>query len=243
MAKKPGKYDAVMRTLPKTTGIEPHYQTRVDVQKAELRKCKLCGGQSTQPNIACGQCNNTGRRAITPELLATIYATKRAELEIAQSVISGINCEIEALTQLLTESQERHEPGWGAFGAADNAVKLTSGDALRLQPEIYPTVKDKKAFRNWLILQTVANEETDAFKAARIASFDTNPTTTAITLPPKVFTDLIKDRLLEGLPEPDGITVFVKTKVVFTEFKPDALSNEVETFRDIGTTRANDDVF
>lgn len=237
--KKSGKYDAVMRALPKTTGIDAHYQTRVDVQKSELRKCDNCAGTGAGDCLAC---NGTGTRKVTPDLLATIYAMKRAELEIAQSVVSGINCEIEALTQLLTESQERQEPGWGAFGAADNAIKLTGGDALRLQPEIYPTVKDKKAFRNWLIAQAM-DGLSDLDTAAIIARFDETLTTTAITLPPKAFTDLIKDRLLEGMPEPDGISVFVKTKVVFTEFKPDALSEAVSAFRDGFDARPNDDVF
>lgn len=235
MAKKPGKYDHLLPKLPKTHGTDDSYQARVEVEKANLRKCTTCKGvgHHRQPlettvdaEVSCGDCNGTGRRKLTADLIATLYAKQRAEKDIVELALSQINCELEALTQLLIASQEQAEPGWGAFGAADNQLRLTSGDAVRTNPEIYPVVFDKNAFRDWLVARTSTPEEPEQFLRQRIEAFARDPLTSKLTLPPKALTDMVKDRLLRGQPEPDGVKVFVKTKVTFSPLQTETVSQD-----------------
>lgn len=231
-AKKPGKYDHLLPKLPKTTGIDDSYQARVEVEKTKFRKCATCKDLSAELQASCIVCKGTGRRALVPDLLATLYAKQRAEKEIAELVLSQVNCELEALTQMLIASQENGEVGWGAYGAADNALRLTSGDGLRTQPEIYPVVFDKAAFRNWLIREGMNGSVDLMIDAAQLNSMlfqlGSNKLTSKLTLPPKELSDMVKDRLLRGMPEPDGVKVFVKTKIVFSEMKTETVDNSME---------------
>lgn len=230
MAKKPGKYDHLLPNLPKTHGTEAKYQDRVEAQKKELRKCQTCKDLSAELQASCIACNGNGRRKLTPELMGVLFAQQRARKELVELTLSAVNCELEALTQMLIASQEQNESGWGAYGAADNALRLTSGDGLRTQPEIYPVVFDKNAFRDWLVGLTVFENETDEYRAARLASFAANPLTSKLTLPIKELNDMVKDRLLRGQPEPPGVKVYVRTKIVFSEMQTETVAETTDVF-------------
>ena len=67
------------------------------------------------------------------------------------SQLYDLNVEIEACTQMLVESQENGEPGWGEYGASDNTLRLVSNDSIRLQPEPYTTIEDANKLRQWFL--------------------------------------------------------------------------------------------
>jgi hypothetical protein len=247
MAKRPGKYDHLLHKYPKTNeanGEKIGYQDHVEDAKKALRKCPYCHGigktfvcdcnqtiaqvdleahaSDCQLRITipcdCASCAGTGRRTLTPTVMAQEYVKRRKEKDVAEALVSLLNLEIEAISQMLVASQELGEEGWGAYGAADNALRLTTGDGIRLQPEIYPVVSDKAAFRDWCV------------GGPQLASMKLGA---KMALPPKDMSDLVKDRLLNGQPEPDGIKVFVKTKIVYSEMQTEPVAGvgaDSETF-------------
>jgi hypothetical protein len=177
MAKrKPGKYDHLLHKYPKLPPEDLAHHDRIQLHKQQLKADN-------------GGANFTATRAAELYTLARMY---KAQLEIAES---DVNLELEALTQLLVESQEDKAPEWGAFGASDRSLRLTTGDALRVQPEIFAMVRDKNNFRDWCVAQQLRSQ---------------------MELPDKKTQDLTKLRLLNGEPEPTGIEVYVRTRIVFT---------------------------
>lgn len=257
MARKPGKYDHLLPNLPKTTGLDASYQDRVELEKAKLRRCTTCKGTGAfrplcdcgqgdaqedleyhasdcvlrlpHPDAVCDACKGTGRRVVTALTLGIVYAKQRAERDIMEATLSQLNCELEASSQMLIASEEKQEDGWGAYGAAGNALRLTNGDGMRVQPEIYPVVFDKHAFRNWLISRTVSDKQSPEYRAAILNSIASNSLTSKLILGPKDLTAFIKERMLNGEPEPDGVKIFVKSKIVFSELKTETAPSDGES--------------
>lgn len=217
MAKrKPGKYDHLFPKLRKLPPQDLEYQQKVECIKKEIRKCTDCesGQQIANPSgdeveyRACETCGGTGRRTLTGALLVAEYAQARAQKELLEDAVSKLGVEVEALTQLLIASQEQGDSDWGAYGASDRSIKMTDGDALRVQPDVFAMVRDKKAFRDWCYTNATLTENME--------------------LPEKKTNDLIKAILLNGKKEPPGIEVYVRTRVVYTPMKTEVTSSSDE---------------
>ncbi len=207
MAKrKPGKYDHLLPHLPKLPPSDLEYQMKVEDEKKRLRTCLKCEGRKTRHEVAgdetiaipCDACAGTGRRKLNGQALAELYIVARADVETVAEAASRANLEMEAVSQLLIASQEAGDKDWGAFGASDRGLKLTNGDSIRTQPEIYPVPSDKAEFRKWC--------------------YD-NGFTDKMELPVKPMTDEAKRRLLNGETEPKGLKIYVRTKIVYTPLK------------------------
>jgi ribosomal protein L37AE/L43A len=217
MAKRrPGKYDHL---LPKLKPLPPQdlaHQQRVEDVKKLLRLCTLCEGtgniRDDVETWPCTRCEGTGRRKLNAQILGAAYVEYRALMAEAEQALSQNMLVIEALTQMLIKAQEHQDESFGAYGASENSLKLTNGDTIRLQPEIFPVASNKNDFREWCFNHGLKNR---------------------MELPAKPMTDLCKQRLLVGEKEPDGINIFVKTKVVYTPLKTEVASTDVATTEEV----------
>jgi len=121
---KPGKYDAIIPSLPKMPASDPSYQERVEAAKADI----------------------TNKDAVA---MATEYVRLRKVKDIINADLSAVQLLITAHEQLLDISQEAQSAGWGDYGVKDNSVKLPTGEAVRIQREPAGKVVDEEAFRLW----------------------------------------------------------------------------------------------
>lgn len=168
-----GKYDAVLDGLAPMPVADQSYQDKVEKVKEQF----------------------TDR---TPAVLALTYAKWRAKKELIEARIYQANLMIEALVQLLEESQEAGAEGWGLYGVGDNALRLPTGETVYVRREPYGYVKDKDAFRDWCMANGYAGQ---------------------LNLWPTTMSALVKERLLAGEAPPAGTDAFVKTKVVLASAK------------------------
>jgi hypothetical protein len=166
-----GKYDAVLQGLSKLPPADLNYQQKIEQAKEQV---------PTREAVA----------------LAEHYANLRLQKAEAEAALSAVNLQIAAYEQLLAESQEAGAAGWGAYGVKENALRLASGDTIRVQPEPSGKVVDKEAFRQWCIENGYANQ---------------------LQLWPSTMNAIVKERLLQGDPGPEGTEVFLYTKVVFVK--------------------------
>jgi hypothetical protein len=108
----------------------------------------------------------------------------RAEKAAAKEALDEINLRLTAYEQILTDQFE---------AAGITQVRLESGETISTQIKPYARVADKRAFRQWCV---------------------TNGLEDALVLPWTTTNALVTDRLVEGLPEPDGIDTYKQTTVV-----------------------------
>jgi hypothetical protein len=168
-----GKYDDVLPGLKPTPVQDLKYQEKVDNAKKEI----------------------TDRNAIS---LANEYAFLRARKTEIEKVLYDINLRLETYTQLLVESEDIGAAGWGDYGTKDNALRLPTGDQLRIDPDIFVKVIDKEAFRLWCI---------------------SNGYERKLQLWPSTTASVAKERLIAGEPHPEGVEVTKRSKLVYTPFK------------------------
>jgi hypothetical protein len=98
-----------------------------------------------------------------------------------------VNLLLEAYQQLLTEEYEIE---------GVDSLAIDGFGTVRTQPEPYAQVEDRDKFRQWCIEAGLER---------------------SLALPWQTTNALTKQRLMEGLPEPDGVKATVKTKIVFTK--------------------------
>lgn len=124
--------------------------------------------------------------------LAQGYVKLRAEKDELAAELSDVQLSIDAYEQALAESQEAQGAGWGDYGAKDNMLRLATGESVRVQPEPCGQVKDKEAFRLWCIAAGYERQ---------------------LQLWPSTMQSIVKERLLAGEPEPDGVEWFRRNKI------------------------------
>jgi len=210
MAKrKPGKYDHLLAKYKKLPPDDLKQHEKIQHRKITLRTCPRCDGSKLENDVAengpCHMCNGSGEWELTATRLAELYIIARADVETLLHIVSVANVELEAVTQLLIESQENQAPEWGAFGASDRAMKLTNGDTIRVQPELYGTANSKADFRVWCYNNGLRGD---------------------MELPEKKTQDIVKARALVADKEPDGIEIFTRAKIVYTPMKTEASAQQ-----------------
>ena len=154
----------------------------------------------------------------TPESLAKTYIrTRMGEIEDPQLVnstfaefadqvmtlfgkeglellLKKVNKRLMAISQLLDESLDRDEPGWGQYGAGPTTVKLSSGATVSVQYKPACKVKDKEQFRRWCI---------------------DNGLEQSLQLWPTTMQSISSQKLLEGEPLPDGVVAHSTYTIVY----------------------------
>lgn len=183
MAKrKPGKYDHIINKLPKLEHAnKPDYQDKVEAEKDRIAE----------------EVKNEGQQ-LNAYQLGKLYAQERGVAEEIKEMEYRCNLRIEALRQMMLNSQENGEEGWGAYGAAPNTLLMPSGDRLRFDPEIYTNVTSQDEVREFA--------KKDGLERS-------------LMLPWQTVNSLNKERLLSGQDVIPGTKVYVKPKPVFTPFK------------------------
>jgi len=168
---KPGKYDAVLPSLKPLPPADLAYQEKVQQIKDGI----------------------DNRDAV---ILAADYMVLRAKKDELSEKMYQLNRHIAAFEQLIAESQEAQAAGWGEYGVKDNALRLPTGETIRVQEEPYGQVKDKEAFRQWAIENGYERQ---------------------LALPWQTINAIVKERLIAGNPEPDGCETFRNRKIVLVK--------------------------
>jgi hypothetical protein len=172
-----GKYDDVLPKL-KPAPLEGEglkRQEKIDAVKKALKT------------------NEAGEALILlPDQLASIYAGERAKLAELKAAESVIQLKIDALEQLIVDSWDKEEDGWGAYGASPNVIRLRDGSSVLVEPQPEGKVEDKEKFRLWCIANGLEKQ---------------------LQLWPSTMNAIAKERCLAGEPQPDGVSVYLRTTV------------------------------
>jgi|TARA_R110000824_G_scaffold1386_3_gene7035 hypothetical protein len=123
---------------------------------------------------------------LSPSDIATRVVDLRKKKAEIEGNLSEVNLTLEAHHQLLINIYDE---------AGVENLKLASGHAIRTQVEPNAVVKDKEVYRRWCLA---------------------NGYDELMALPWQTTNSLTKDRLQDGEPEPDGVEIFARTKVVLT---------------------------
>lgn len=169
------KYAAITPGLPEIP-VNPDWQTRLDNFKQKALELSVDG-------------------ALTPQQLLTQYKLLRQQRDELQTKLSDNYLALEAFTQMLIESNNRQEDGWGAYGASSNTLIAPNGSRIRIDVEPYATVVDKDANRQWAVKEGLER---------------------MLALPWQTLNSLVKKRLLNGQGEPPGVKTFKKRTIVLS---------------------------
>lgn len=122
--------------------------------------------------------------AHSPAELAEYYRQLRAEKKELDEQASALQVRLDAVAQVLADVYEHQ---------GISSLRLTDGGSVSVQEEPYARVTDKEAFRAWCVANGLEH---------------------SLVLPWQTTNGLVKERLLEGAPEPDGVEVFAIKKLV-----------------------------
>jgi hypothetical protein len=222
-----GKYAGVIDKLPRSFGTEPDYQEKVNAVKKQIIENRL--GWEVMPesvgqrlekqfegvllNASCGDTGGTvfiteyerlihnlllefeklllratGGKIFGSEL-ARVYRDLRSVKDMLEGHVSNINLLIEAHAQMMAEQFE-------VEGTKSLSLSDEVGGTVRVQYEPQAKVVDRDAFREWCIKEGFERQ---------------------LMLPWQTTNKLTKEALLNGEPEPDGVTAESRAKFVFTK--------------------------
>jgi hypothetical protein len=125
----------------------------------------------------------------SPASVAKATAEQRLKIDAIEEVLKAEGLRLDALTALLVERYEDEDT---------SSIKLSDGGSVRVQIEPYASVEDRAKVRRWCI---------------------DNGMEELFTIPWATLNSVTKERLLDGEPEPDGVKIFLKNKVVVTKPK------------------------
>lgn len=121
--------------------------------------------------------------------LAEKYEVVRLQKEMLKDKASEVQLELDAITELLIQAYEDE-------GITSLTMGTGTGASVRVQVEPYPQVHDREAFRQWCIDEQLER------------SMHLHSATTSA---------LVKERLINGKPEPPGVKTFMKDKIVYSK--------------------------
>lgn len=184
-----GKYSHITPHLPKFVGNDAGYQAKVQETKQLILEAE-------------------GVTWLPASRLTQDYVALRDEVDMIKAQLSDANLRLEAVSQMLQNQFEVEGVG---------SLTVSGVGNVRLQTEPYAQVKDKEVFRQWCI-NTCSLCGTHKDKHA---DADHRPMTleSSLALPWQTTNSTVKELLLAGQPEPDGIECFQKTTPVLTRAK------------------------
>lgn len=118
--------------------------------------------------------------------LAHVYSLLRLTEEKLANSLKDVRLVLEAYEQLVVQQYEVE---------CINNIKLDNGSSVRTEPQPYAKVIDREKFRQWCLRNGFERE---------------------MHLHTQTTQSITKQRLLDGQPEPDGVSAFVRTTVKFT---------------------------
>lgn len=199
MARKPHKYAAVCKTLPKLPGVEPE---RKDIVQA-VKDAIVAPPQANEPGSSLddmteGELIDAAHEAIQRLIVlhtrasagkayaiqyAQQYALLRKHIDEVKSLLSSMNLLMEAYQWLMVESLEVE---------GVESIRLANGQLVSTFPEPYTQIVDPEANRLWCIAQGLENK---------------------MTLPWGTLNGLAKRMLIDGLEPPAGTKLWTKINV------------------------------
>lgn len=189
------KYADVIGGLDPLPPEEPEYQAKIQTVKDQI---------GILPAETLGEMYEIARRGELDEPTRDTFIDGLADTiqllgkEGVEEILSRINLRIAAMEQLLSESYDREEDGWGLYGGSPTTVRLPNGTSISVQPEPSAKVLDKEVFRLWCIRNGLEG---------------------SLQLHPSTAIALAKERLLAGEPDPDGMKTYSRVKVVMRKGK------------------------
>lgn len=192
MAKSKSKYASVLPRLEHEEIILDAYQEKVEAEKDVITDY----GTVTHTPESLGRLYRQAREGAGPPATGQEIATlvERFGVEGLEQLRYLAQIRVTALEQMLSRSYELEEPGWGLYGAQDNAVRLPSGHSISITPEINVKVENPDAFREWCIKNGLGHK------------LQLWPSTTAA---------ITKERLVAGAKPPTGVVAKQRPKINF----------------------------
>lgn len=193
-----GKYAGITSKLPKYENPDVSYAQKTRDRKAEL----LVSDNGLQPDETDKAVNEKLEQALqllteanhliigylkgsqSPALVGRAYKTIRIMKDRMAEQEYDVNLTIAAFEQLLPEIYEREDM---------TNVHMANGGSVGVQWEPYAKVVDRDAHREWCIKEGLIR---------------------SMTIPWQTTNALTKERLISGLPAPDGVEASAKPKVV-----------------------------
>lgn len=130
--------------------------------------------------------------------LLAMYEATRNDRDLLNVQVKRLNLRVMILEQLMDDSQERGASGWGEYGTTEGTVKLASGTKATISHEPLAQVKDRDAVRAWAVA----------------SGFERS-----LNLAHGTLNSEVKKLLARGLPAPDGVSLWVRTKVSLSRAK------------------------
>lgn len=196
------KYADVIGSLAPAPPEDAGYQGKVDQYKldvksnsvdasAEIAKVRLLEQMLIESSSSIGGTH-------VPQSLVRAYIMVRKEHEEAKALLSMLQLRLTAFEQMVAESQDTEEAGWGEYGATPNTLKLVDGTSVRVDTEPQGKVVDKEAFRLWCLANGLEK---------------------SLQMWPSTMNAMAKEMLLNGQAPPTGVEVFLRKKLVLKESK------------------------
>lgn len=178
-----GKYAHLINNLPRMLNTEPAYQEKVNIVKDAIKDEEVV----MHGALYASKLGARYEQLRGDEASVTLITGDKIEALIAEfgkagleALLSEVNLRIEATSQLMLEQMEDEDL---------TSIRLTNGRHISTYYEPYGKVVDKEAFRQWCI---------------------NNGLEKSLQLWPSTMNSITKQRLLEGQPEPDGVTAYAK---------------------------------
>lgn len=134
----------------------------------------------------------------SPVSLAQEYADLRLAKDNLEEQLKAIQISLDAYAQMLLDSNSAGDSEWGQYGVLKTTMRLVSGDTIRVQHDPWARVFDKDANRKWAIKNGMER---------------------MLALPWQTINSITKECLIKAMPEPDGVKVWKKSKLVYTAAK------------------------
>lgn len=198
-----GIYDKVSKRLPPAPLDDPVYQAKLDAFKNAISENTTHTPESLAilyRQARVGDIEFNGVDAV--EEIATAMDQEQLENLIVdlfgkeglKRLLYRANIRVEALTQMLINSHDGDEPGWGNYGAKPNTIRYADGFSVSIHEDPYVKVEDREAFRKWCLENGFESQ---------------------MTLHPQTAAGVIKAHLRDGRPEPDGCKAFRHREIQF----------------------------
>lgn len=178
-----GKWSALKEVYPKAP-IDLDYQQKIELamQKIADLNAEALGPDATNV-IDCHP------KFWSEQELATAIDQARFDKAKAEDEASRQSMLIEGFTRILVQLFEDE---------GKSSTKFLDGSTVSINPDVYPTVKDKAALKAWIVSEKMED---------------------LLTLNFQTMQSIVKERLTEGKTLPPGIDVFLKDKLSRTGAK------------------------
>lgn len=163
-----GKYQKLRGKVPRFQE-DSTYQEKINKWKQEFLDRKKIAGEEVDLQL----------------LLCDLHGWKKQKKEIEKGLLYNANLAIIALNQMATEHME---------SAGFQKIELAIGGIGYLGDGVYPSIKDKGKFMEWV-------------KKKKLTSM--------LTFPWQSLKGLVGERLAASEPLPSGVEAFLKTEVKF----------------------------